>query len=297
MVWLPDDAPAEVAGVRSAAWKQLCTALGRHDVTLSPTRAPPRATNNMAGGIESSTERSEPNMSNRMKADGSVGVTGTDMSVGNGEDGEQVSAQAPTSAKLYGVTDRASSGDVALAINAHVLPHPMGFRLTVCRQGVALVASDAPGLLYGVMCLCQLLDLYGEHFHAVADDSKMSQKEQQSHTMVSLPALCIEDYPDFAVRGAVIDARFPFTPRRERLLETVKELASWRVNALHLVLDENHPVPGQNGSLGPLNEIEANAVASTSTPTFWNLMRCANTTSLRQYQRGPQTVRYLSVPI
>jgi len=183
IVRLPD-APAEVAGVRSAGWEKLTTTLRRFGVHLQPTVSESR---------------------------GRGGMTGSNPSI--------------------------STTGMALTINPNVLPRPMSFRLTVCRDGVLLVAADAPGLYYGVSCLCQLLS-----FYAAAPRPGSTQYFDASlfegEVVASLPAVWIDDYPDFGVRAVLLDARFPSTPRRAWLLSLVERLAAWRINAIHLVLDD-----------------------------------------------------------
>jgi membrane-associated phospholipid phosphatase len=107
----------------------------------------------------------------------------------------------------------------SLSLNARVLPRPESFRLTIGRSGVALVAADAAGLFYGTLCLGQIIDLYATPRDASANAP--SADPAMSAACLSLPALLVEDSPDFCQRGVVLDARFPAVPRRDVLLAQV----------------------------------------------------------------------------
>jgi hypothetical protein len=134
VAWLPEGASVEVAGVRSAAWIKLNTTLVNRGVTLTPTRG---------GGGTSGRQHMTPHTqrSHSFEYDRSRSGTG-----GGGEDDDD-----------DGI---AASRGLALVLNACVLPHPSSFRLTVCAQGVALIAADPEGLLFGTFCLCQLIEFY-----------------------------------------------------------------------------------------------------------------------------------------
>jgi len=211
VAWLPEGAAVEVAGVRSAAWIKLSSTLAERGVTLTATR----------GGVKSVSrgnsvnETLGPNHNKALSAKQNPAQSGT------------TSTTTATTAATTTATGRRNKG-IALVLNSSVLPHPSSFRLTICSQGVALIAADPQGLLFGTFCLCQLIDFYG------------SESAEGGGGLV-LPAVCIEDYPDFTRRGVIIDARFPHTPRRHRLKAIVEQIASWRINTVHLVLDEQPP--------------------------------------------------------
>jgi hypothetical protein len=125
------------------------------------------------------------------------------------------------------------AGGIALYLNSGgAAGYPGGYRLTVCSRGVALVAADAAGLLFGAMALCQLAALYAT---TPAPTDGAPARGGRGH--LSLPAVVLEDYPGCRSRAALLDARFPCCPTRERLLRTVKLLASFRFNTIHLMLD------------------------------------------------------------
>jgi hexosaminidase len=107
----------------------------------------------------------------------------------------------------------------SFALNARVLPRPESFRLTIGRSGVALVAADAAGLFYGTLCLGQIIDLYATPRDA--SGNAPSADPAMSAACLSLPALLVEDSPDFCQRGVVLDARFPAVPMRDVLLAQV----------------------------------------------------------------------------
>ena len=197
---LPDGARPEatsVTGTQSAAWERLRAAFLAKGVSVAPQPAAPPG---------------------RGPGRGRAGTA-----VGEGS----------------GAAARGTGPGLVLALNASVLPRPSSFRLTVCRSGVLLAAADAAGLLYGATCLAQLVDFYASPPDP-RPDPRPDPCPDNGHpgtAVLRLPALCIEDHPDFETRGAVVDARSPSPPRREHLLALVEQLAGWRLNALHLVLD------------------------------------------------------------
>lgn len=87
-----------------------------------------------------------------------------------------------------------------------------GYRLTITTDGVVVEASDSAGVFYGVMTLIQILQTHGR----------------------SLPNLRIEDHPDFAVRGVMLDISRDNVPTMETLFELIDMFASWKLNQLQL---------------------------------------------------------------
>lgn len=147
-------------------------------------------------------------------------------------------------------TDRGrSASGLTLAINSDILTRSSSFCLNVHPEGIVLISADSAGLLYGITTLCQLIDIYAEPL----DESNYG-------IVLNLPCLSIQDYPDFDVRGAVIDARFPMVPRFDRMKSMVEKLASWRVNTIHLVLSDYSPPPTKGRS------------SSASTPDHFDLV-------------------------
>ncbi len=87
-----------------------------------------------------------------------------------------------------------------------------GFRLVLAARGSVLAHGDSQGLRYGRACLRQL----------------------RSQSGARLPALAIEDAPDFPVRGLLLDVSRDRVPTRETLARLVELLGLLRLNHLQL---------------------------------------------------------------
>src|SRR5688500_10289208 len=80
------------------------------------------------------------------------------------------------------------------AVNIQIRPGvtpPQGYRLTLGPAGVQIVASDEAGAFYARQTLAQLRSEFGDEDVGGGDDA--------------LPQGEIEDWPDFAVRGVMLD--------------------------------------------------------------------------------------------
>jgi hexosaminidase len=98
---------------------------------------------------------------------------------------------------------------------------PQGYRLVVEQSGVVLSAADAAGEFYGRLTLDQLRRVYGGRG----------------------PVMNIEDWPDLAVRGVMLDLSRDKVPTMETLKALVDRLASWKVNHLELYLEHTFAYP------------------------------------------------------
>ncbi len=87
-----------------------------------------------------------------------------------------------------------------------------GYRLRISPEGVRIEAKDEAGAFYGKMTLRQML-------RQCPDE---------------LPCCEIEDWPDFAVRGVMLDISRDKVPTMETLLALIDDLAEWKINHLEL---------------------------------------------------------------
>ena len=87
-----------------------------------------------------------------------------------------------------------------------------GYRLTISQTGIKLVGRTPAGAFYGAQTLAQLIRLFP----------------------ANLPALEIEDSPDFPARGVMLDISRDKVPTMQTLYELVDLLASMKVNQLQL---------------------------------------------------------------
>ena len=105
------------------------------------------------------------------------------------------------------------------------------YRLTITATGMLIEAAAGQGLLYGVMTLTQLLRQFGG----------------------KLPCLQIEDWPDFAVRGLMLDISRGKVPTMQTLFELVDMLVALKLNQLQLYIEhtfafQKHPLVWANAS-------------------------------------------------
>ena len=117
-----------------------------------------------------------------------------------------------------------------------------GYRLVVTPECVVIEARDPAGLFYGRATLTQLVRLH--------------QAGGQ------IPALTIEDAPDFAERGVMLDVSRDKVPTMETLYRLVDELASFKINRLQLYIEHTfayraHPLVWADASPLTGGEIEA----------------------------------------
>jgi hexosaminidase len=106
-------------------------------------------------------------------------------------------------AEEIGATLRLTSGPVT---------HEQGYELTIGPDGIVIEAASAAGVFYGVCTLAQIIAQQGG----------------------ALPALRIADWPDFAVRGLMLDISRDKVPRMDTLLALIDMLAGWKLNQIQL---------------------------------------------------------------
>ena len=105
-----------------------------------------------------------------------------------------------------------STGAIVLRIEAGDDRVPQGYRLSVNADHILVSAHDVQGLFYGAMTLIQLL--------RQADGS--------------LVRMDIDDYPDFPVRGVMLDISRDKVPTMVSLFALIDQLAEWKINHLEL---------------------------------------------------------------
>jgi hypothetical protein len=90
--------------------------------------------------------------------------------------------------------------------------HEQGYTLAISAEQLVVEAPTVAGVFYGVCTLIQILQQRGRR----------------------LPALQIADWPDFAVRGVMLDISRDKVPRMDTLLALVDLLAGWKLNQVQL---------------------------------------------------------------
>ncbi len=117
--------------------------------------------------------------------------------------------------------------DIALEINPMLVAKSQGYRLLVEDHGVTIVGADPTGLFYGVCTLIQLIDLFGGG-------------------AITLPTALIEDWPDFAHRGIMLDISRDRVPTMETLYGLVELMASLKLNELQLYTEHTFAYAGHD---------------------------------------------------
>ena len=95
------------------------------------------------------------------------------------------------------------------------LSQAQGYTLTVQAGQITISGQNLAGVYYGVATLAQLLQHYGA--------------EQ--------PDMTVHDYPDFPVRGVMLDISRDKVMSMETLYALVELLASWKLNQLQLYME------------------------------------------------------------
>jgi hypothetical protein len=103
---------------------------------------------------------------------------------------------------------------LVLRIAPENVTHPQGYELDVTPNKILIEAHDEAGVFYGICSLIQILESFVPHS--------------------TLPALRITDWPDFPVRGVMLDVSRDKVPTLDTLLALVDMLAGWKINQLQL---------------------------------------------------------------
>ncbi|MDQ3705144.1 MAG: family 20 glycosylhydrolase [Chloroflexota bacterium] len=117
--------------------------------------------------------------------------------------GWELSASALGPAHETGIVLRVAPGKVA---------HDQGYELTITPEQITIEAQSPVGVLYGVYTLGQIVRQRGRQ----------------------LPALHISDWPDFPVRGVMLDISRDKVPRMDTLYGLIDMLAGWKINQVQL---------------------------------------------------------------
>lgn len=129
------------------------------------------------------------------------------------------------------VFESPTSGAVAirLLIDATTVGGPEGYRLSVDSREVRVVATGDVGLFRGLQTFVQWLEL-----EATSVDPNL----------LDVPGVEIEDHPDFARRGVMLDVSRDRVPTMETLRDLVDQLSRWKINELQLYTEHTFAYPG-----------------------------------------------------
>lgn len=112
---------------------------------------------------------------------------------------------------------------VRIKVDPDVTSHSQAYHLSIMQDMILITGSDEAGVFYGVQTLKQII----------------TQSRYQP-----LPCLEIEDWPDFPVRGVMLDISRDKVYRMETLLMLVDELSSWKINQLQLYTEHTFAYVG-----------------------------------------------------
>ncbi|MEM7394352.1 MAG: family 20 glycosylhydrolase [Verrucomicrobiota bacterium] len=123
--------------------------------------------------------------------------------------------------------------EVRISIDPEIVAHPEGYRLTLGPDGADGIAGGPAGAFYARMTLKQIL--------------------RQADRDGGVPCLEVEDDPDFAHRGVMIDISRNKVPTMETLFAWVDQFAEWKLNQLQLYMEHtfayrNHEVVWREAS-------------------------------------------------
>jgi hypothetical protein len=113
---------------------------------------------------------------------------------------------------LTAFDDPAANSGIAIQIAPARADRVQGYQLTIAPDQIAIEAYDAAGAFYAISTLIQIAEQSG----------------------AELPCLQIADWPDFPVRGVMLDVSRDKVPTLETLFELVDLLASWKINQIQL---------------------------------------------------------------
>ncbi len=106
---------------------------------------------------------------------------------------------------------------------------PQGYSLRLDRHGAKILGADTAGTVYGVQTLVQWLN--GAH-------------RQGSSSPAEIVGLEIEDWPDFEVRGILLDVSRDRVPTMESLFELIDLLAGLKINQFQLYMEHTFAYRG-----------------------------------------------------
>jgi hypothetical protein len=111
---------------------------------------------------------------------------------------------------------------LTVAIDPAAAGHRQGYRLAITPDAIRLVAHDAAGQYYGLATLLQVVRVAWLGAEASVFD---------------LPCADVHDWPDFPVRGVMLDISRDKVPTLETVFTLVDRLAEWKVNQFQLYME------------------------------------------------------------
>lgn len=173
-------------------------------------------------------------------AEGAFSVPGRGIIVlvgGNGDRGFDIASRLKTQLfhgwEIRRAADSAGlRGDrVVLRTGVAKIRGREGYRLRIKKNSVEIDSATEAGLFYGIQTLIQIGRRYG----------------------AKLPALAIDDWPDFELRGVYMDMARGRVPKVEEVCRVIEKLATYKINHFELYVEHTfrfrkHPKIGKGAS-------------------------------------------------
>ena len=124
------------------------------------------------------------------------------------------------------VSDKNSTGGIALSINEKLDVNNEGYQLNVTKEGVQIEAKTPQGLFYGMQTLMQLLP------------AEIESPKVEKGIAWTIPCVTVKDEPRFAYRGVMLDPCRHFIPV-ENIKKHLDVMALFKINTFHWHLTED----------------------------------------------------------
>jgi hypothetical protein len=152
------------------------------------------------------------------------------------------------------------------------IAQPQGYQILIQPDVCRLIGHDAAGIFYGRQTLAQLPRLFPD----------------------SLPCLEIIDYPDFPIRGVMLDISRDKVPTMQTLFTLIDRLAEWKINQLQLYIEHTFAYRGHEEvwrSADPMTAEEIRALDQYCKSRFIELV--PNQNSFGHMERWLKHPKYL----
>jgi len=100
---------------------------------------------------------------------------------------------------------------------------PQGYILIIRKNNITLAASANDGIFYGLMTLRQIIR-----------QGRQTSRREGSKLLIEIPCCKIEDFPDYSVRGVMLDISRNRVPKIETLFSLIDIWAELKSNQLQL---------------------------------------------------------------
>jgi hexosaminidase len=98
------------------------------------------------------------------------------------------------------------------------IAHEQGYTLDITPEKITLSANSEAGVFYGVSTLIQIINQHDPNFSTLACQT-------------------LSDWPDYPVRGVMLDVSRDKVPTMETIKDLVDRLAGWKINQFQLYIE------------------------------------------------------------